>query len=359
MKRIFILLVFIFQAQIGKTQNNKFGLKVTKSEIFKDDKKITKLLDSKSDGKGGLVVLRSYDKSSLSINVDRIAGYYIDHFDDELKLIKRHTIERKKNLIRKLIVSNNKIHLIETFRNKKQKTYDFNVLSSSLETFNFTKKNLISLDKAKFKEIFGTPMAAFYISSKTNNLNGITVNSILDITLSKENHFFSIVLNPIFGKTVKYKHYLFNDTFEKIYEKSFEKDIKRRLFDIHDIHIDDTDNSMYMISKVKKNKKEKQENDGDIKYHYELYKFTKEGEVQLKLDTQNHHIGSLNIIKDHGKLSCVGFYSDKNDSRYKGVALYVIDPESMQSKGAFFRPFQNSFWLISMVIKRKKMNYMI
>lgn len=336
-KRLLTLLILILLAQVGITQENKFGLKVIKSEIFQDDKKTTILQDSKSDGKGGLVVLRSFHK----LFGGKLLGHYIDHYDSQLKLIKSYTLEDDGNLIKGMMVSNNKIHIIKSFKN--EKSYDFIVLTSELSEFNFKKNTLIQINETEFKDFFNYPLKSYYKAIKLNNLFNASSDwsneeNIAEISFSKKQHFFSIVVRPILGKTIKLRSYIFDNQFKPVSEHTFEKEIKKKFFKINDLHLDDTNGSLHFISKVT-NKKSKK----DINYHYELYKLDNEGESQLILDTQNQHIGSLKIIKDHGRLSCVGFYSDKKESRYKGVSLYAIDPSTLKSKGAYFQPFSEQF----------------
>ena len=73
------------------------SLKVTASEIFKDEKYKTTLLFAKEDTNGDIFTVRNYYSS-----VSNPKGYYIEHYSKDLKLLKRTTVEVNRNEIKGL-----------------------------------------------------------------------------------------------------------------------------------------------------------------------------------------------------------------------------------------------------------------
>lgn len=343
-KHLFIFLVLTQVISALYAQEKELNLHVIKSETFQDDKKITVLIDSKSDTDGGVVTIRSFHK----LMGGKLLGYYIEHYNKKLELVKSHTLEYEQNRIRGLIVNNDKVHLIESIVNKKEKTYDFNVLTSSLNEFNFTRKNLLSFDNDKFKEFFGYPIGSFLKVLDNRNLNyTLRGSELADVVLSKNNKFFSVNLYKLYNKNVKIEVNVFDNELNMVHQNELTREIKPRLFEFKDMTINEENGEVYVFGKIK-DKKQKS------KYYYEIYKIASKGTNQLSLKNDDHFISTLSVVKDHGRLACVGFYSDEKENRYKGVVRFNIDDSEFQLTNTSFNPFSDQFLNDKYGDKKKK-----
>src|SRR5690606_34849034 len=103
-------------------------IKVSVSEIFKDEKYKTSLLFAKEDANGDIFTVRNYYSS-----ISNPKGYYIEHYSKDLKLLKRTTIEVNRNEIKGLFLTEDSVILLQFQYNYKQKKYTFATLSSSKE----------------------------------------------------------------------------------------------------------------------------------------------------------------------------------------------------------------------------------
>ena len=45
------------------------------------------------------------------------------------------------------------------------------------------------------------------------------------------------------------------------------------------------------------------------------------------------------------RLTCIGFYSDRNDNRFKGISYYELDPTTLAIKKSKFNPFTEQFMI--------------
>ena len=62
-------------------------------------------------------------------------------------------------------------------------------------------------------------------------------------------------------------------------------------------------------------------------------------------DTEEHFSGSLKTIVFDDRVSCVGFYSDRNDSRYKGLCYFEMNPKTLAINKSKFNPFTEQFMI--------------
>ncbi len=103
MKNITLLLLLFI------TFNNYAqDISITKSKIFKDSNRISSLEYSLEDENGGLITIRAFYSSLIK----KLKGYYIQHFDANLNLLKEVEYEVDKNELRNAFIKDNKLHLL-------------------------------------------------------------------------------------------------------------------------------------------------------------------------------------------------------------------------------------------------------
>ncbi len=135
-----ILFFFLFTAFIAKAQQDT--LKVAVSEIFNDEKYKTSLLFAKEDANGDIFSVRNYYSS-----ISNPKGYYIEHFNKDLKLLKRTIVEVDRNEIKGLFLTEDSVILLQFQYNYKAKEYAFATLTSSKVDFNFSEKQIYSINR--------------------------------------------------------------------------------------------------------------------------------------------------------------------------------------------------------------------
>ena len=60
-------------------------------------------------------------------------------------------------------------------------------------------------------------------------------------------------------------------------------------------------------------------------------------------DTEKHFSNSLKIIVFEDRITCIGFYSDRKDNRYKGISYFELDPKSLEIKKSKYNEFTEQF----------------
>lgn len=125
--------------------------KIQKSEVFKDEFKESQIVLSEEDGNGGVLIIRSYKGNGIFPN----AGYYFEHYDGDLKLIKeydfqiKHPPSQKTPIVLGVFRLENKIQIIEMFYDINEKSYICIANSIRANDFFLEKKNYFDLHVTK------------------------------------------------------------------------------------------------------------------------------------------------------------------------------------------------------------------
>src|SRR5690606_39208678 len=120
MKKTILCIVLILSTFTSFSQEIPF--KIIKSEIFKDEYKHSSIVLVEDDGKGGIIVIRSYAGGVFSSG----SGYYFEHYDSDLKLIKEYEYPInyskavKQSSVLGVIMNNDQVNIIDFMYEKDQ-----------------------------------------------------------------------------------------------------------------------------------------------------------------------------------------------------------------------------------------------
>ncbi|OUR99396.1 hypothetical protein A9Q86_12570 [Flavobacteriales bacterium 33_180_T64] len=310
-------------------------ISITKSDIFKDKKKHSFLSFSLEADNGGIVTIRSY-----YAGFGRLKGYYIQYFDNNLKLIKELNYEVKNKTIRNAFLKDNQLHLIEVETLKKEDKIAINVASSDLNTLSFSNKTLLDFSEDNVKKYFGVMIFPFFFDNGFSQADG---NHMGEVIMSANKKFFAINFDFKNKEKETHKVFVFNDNFEQVYDKLIVKDIKDKLFVYKSFQVDGEDGTIYFLGKAYEGGKRKSKKKGKVNYHYELNKINAEGEQSISFKSEDKYIESLYLVKNSERLACVGFFGNKEEYKLNGVCIYDLDPKTLQTNFNKFNDFSNEF----------------
>lgn len=323
------------------------SLKITASEIFKDEKFKTTLLFAKEDTNGDIFTVRNYYSS-----VSNPKGYYIEHYSKDLKLLKRTTVEVNRNEIKGLFLTENSVVLLQFQYNYKAKEYAFATLTSSKESFNFVEKEIYALDRSRLNKYdhFGIRSEPEYNLHHNYNFG--------DIVESENGEF--IALN-LFTKTKKGSALLviaFNKNLEKLYEYEFENIISLNEAENKSLQLQyfnmviDNEGKVYFLGRVF-NDKIVLEKKNAPNYYFILFSADKVSKKQQPISIMsNNIIRSLQLVNNADKLAAVGLYTDPsttgffdNYMGYSGVVRFNLNPKTLATSTESFQPFSEKFMI--------------
>lgn len=306
---------------------------VIKSEVFKDEYKNSFISLVEDDGNNGVFVVRSYFGGVFSSG----AGYYFEHYDSNLKLIKEFEYEMKRSEFEKygsilgVIKNEDQVSLIDFVYNTKEKAFVCSALTSSINEFKFVKKEL-------FKIAYEDVMKSQWFGE--NQFDG---DSGTNFILNEDKTAFAITIDIKDKNKETHKIFLFDNKLNKKIDYDFKRDIKDKKFKYENIDVSKDGNNLYLLGKVYTDEKKMKKEGG--KYQYELTRISNNGQSVQVFDTEEHFSGSLKTIVFEDKLTCIGFYSDRKDRRYKGISYFELDPISLAIRKSKYNPFTEQFMI--------------
>jgi|TARA_R110002110_G_scaffold10501_6_gene51612 hypothetical protein len=208
MPRVFFVFLFLVSVSI-QSQNTE--VEFTKSEIFSEEEYNTSLLFAKEDFNGDLYVVRKYFSSNA-----RPKGYYIQHFDKSLNLISSEEVPISFSEVRGILLTEDKIILIEFKYVQKEKRYAFIAHFSPKHYLNFSKKELLSIDRDKIEKY------DHYGISKEPEFNALNFYNFGEVATSEDDKYFAINLYLKNEENDSYFINVFNDSLELEYAKTID-----------------------------------------------------------------------------------------------------------------------------------------
>jgi hypothetical protein len=301
------------------------NFKTDKSELFKDDYKRSELISVDEDSHGGTVVVRSFSGGSFST----AHGYYFEHYDANMKLVKDFEYELKKGYVMGVSVYNDVVNIFDFNYVKEDRAYVCSVSSANINDFVFATKELFRFEKDELKN------SMFGGSDDRDQMASLLFN--------KDRSAVGISIDIVDKKAETHKLYVYGADMKLRIDHTFKRDIKDRKFKYEDIEVSKDGTTVYLLGKVFADENKKKKEGG--KYQYELTRITATDSKTQVFDTNEHFAASLSTIFKGDKVSCVGFYSDRKESRFKGLCYFEMDPVTLQVKKQKFSPFTEQFMI--------------
>lgn len=342
MKKVVYLLAVLFTMQLSAQQ-----LKIKKSPVYQDNKKISELAMMVDDKQGGVFAIRPYFSSMLGQKGVKL-GYYIEHYNTDLKLLKSHTYKIVKNReLAGAFVNDNQFYYVEYVKDRKAKRINVVANYTAIDAMKFKQKKLFTIPSKNINSFYHDLLADSYKSSKL----------LANVSFSNDANYGLFYFDMYNRKEDTYRLYVLNNKMELAWSKQLRFPYKDRNFRIEDIQVSN-DGTAYMLAKVY------QGGFFSRAYHYELYKINKDGLLKkMNFSEPNYYVTSLKIINDKldDTINIVGFYSQyytnnsyvssySNDVSYnvknyrvRGVCTYQIATDSLEITTKNFQKFSSQF----------------
>lgn len=329
MRKALLIVSLVLSIFYANAQETDIPCKVQKSDVFKDEFKHSTIISVDEDSNGGVVIVRSFQGSIFTGGAH---GYYFEHYDANMKLVKEYEYELKYGTVIGVVVNDNMVHMIDFAYDKKDKAYVCTASSANINDFNFTKKELFWLEWDEvttpgFFSLFGSGVDNDYLANFmiNNDKTAFAVTVDVEDEDSKEKHMI----------------YVFDNNLTPTIQHEFKRDVKDRKYNYENIDVSEDGKVAYILGRVKDRKKQKK--GGSKTYHYELARITPDDIKTQTFDTDEHYARSLKTVYKKDKISCVGFYSDRNDNRFKGLCYFDMNPVTLDKKTTRFNKFTEQF----------------
>ncbi|MBD1259892.1 hypothetical protein HZY62_04780 [Maribacter polysiphoniae] len=296
-------------------------------EKYNDRYKYSNLLTISNDGKGGTFLVRSYYTGVIL----KPKGYLIEHYDANMQLINEYNYKLKNANLVDGYVANGQIYLIFLDYDYNALAYEYSVHRSPLSEMNFTKETLLTVQSQEVSN----PLDKNYYNR--NFSSGFTTSVLFN---DKKNAF---VISTHFkkGKTNKHFIYMFNASLQKVAEHDFSAEVEEKNYAFENVAFSKDLQEAYIIGKAYFKKKRFLAK--DRRFQYELIKVSRSGAQTQTFDGPGKFSEALiPVIKDN-ELFCVGFYANRKDNRYNGLAYFKINMNTLEINTKKYSPFSEQF----------------
>ncbi len=321
------LLFFIVVSGVMTAQDIPLDFAI--GEKYNDRYKYSNLLTISEDGTGGTFLVRSYYTGVIL----RPKGYFIEHYDANMQLINEYNYKlRDANLVDGY-VANGQIYLIFLDYDYEALAYQYSVHRSPLSGMNFTRESLLTIPS---KEV-SNPLDKNYYNR--NFSSGFTTSVIFN---DRKNAF---VISAHFKKGKNNKHfiYLFNSSLKKVIGHDFSAEVEEKNYAFENVAFSNNLEEVYIVGKAYFKKKRFQAT--ERKFQYELIKVNRSGAQTLTFDGPGKFSEALIPIVKGNELLCVGFYANRKDNRYNGLAYFNINPNTLTLNSKKYSPFSEQFMM--------------
>lgn len=298
-------------------------------EKYSDRYKYSNLLTISNDENGGSILIRSYYTGLIL----KPKGYFIERYDENLELISEYNYRLKNANFVDGYIRNGQIYLLFLDYNYSTESYDYVVHRSPISEFNFTTETILSIRSKEVRQ----PLDRNYYNR--NFSSGFTTSVLFDDRKSA----FVITTHFKKGKNNQHFIYLFNTSLQKLIEHDFSSEVEDKNYSFENIAISKNLEKAYIVGKAYF--KKKRFTALERKFQYELIQISKSGAKTQTFDDPGKYSEALKPVLSGDKLFCVGFYADRKDNRYNGLAYFDIDPNSLVVKNKKYNPFSQQFML--------------
>ncbi|MGB1042069.1 MAG: hypothetical protein ACPGU6_01630 [Tenacibaculum sp.] len=322
MKRLSFLFLLLVLSIKTYSQEGAINVTLEKSELFKE-KKSSVLNTIYKDDLNNLYTIRTLESGKSLL---------IDVFDKNLKKVNslEHKIE-KKHRVSGGFFNQKTLGFVEYFTNKKEKKIEAFLYTSSKDKLSFSKKKIFEVDNDRYPSFFESVFSASKIDKDFQG----------NMSFSESGKYNVFNIDSSDKKNEHHSIKVFDENFDKLWEKEFELPYTDKRFKLQDVKVSD-EGDVFVLGKVHPKKKKKKKKGGN--YHYELFKITKTSVSSTKISVEDHFVATLELgFTPENKISCIGFYSNKNENRFKGVCSFIITPENIAIENSVFSPFTEQF----------------
>ncbi|MEM1340388.1 MAG: hypothetical protein AAF717_20005 [Bacteroidota bacterium] len=296
-------------------------------EKFNDRHRYSNLVTIAEDGDGGYILVRAY----LQGLILKPKGYILERYDKDLNLIDEYNYKFSGMQFVDGFVKNGVLSLVFFNYDYDKGQYEYWAHSSATTNFSFSQKRLLAIRSKVVQGAYGK-----------NYYNRDFSNGFSTTLLSNEKKTgFLISTHHSKGKESKHTLHLFDSGLNKRWEYDFSAEAEEKNYAFEQLALSYDLASVYIIGKAyfKKRRFKAEER----KFQYELVKISGNSTETQRFQQEGKYPEALYPILREGELTCVGFYADRKDNRYNGIAYYQLNPQSLAIVKERYNAFSEEF----------------
>ena len=294
---------------------------------FNDRHRYSNLLTIADDGDGGYILVRSYFQGLIL----RPKGYLLERYDKDFNLIEEYNYKFRDMQFVDGFIKNGRLNLVFFNYDYDKEQYEYWVHQSATTNFNFRTEKILSFKSKVVESAYGKN---YY---NRNFSNGFTTTLLFD----KAKNGFLISTHHTKGKESKHTLCLFDANLNKLWENDFSVGAEEKNYAFEQLALSSDLNTAYLIGKAyfKKRRFKAEER----KFEYEVVKVSNTSSKTQNFNHPGKFPEALYPILIDGELKCVGFYADRKDNRYNGLAYYELNPITLDIQREKYNAFSQEF----------------
>ncbi|MEM7483945.1 MAG: hypothetical protein AAF348_01935 [Bacteroidota bacterium] len=323
-KQLVVLCLFLVGV-LGYAQ--KMPVSYDFGEKFNDRHRYSNLLTIAEDGEGGYILVRGYFQGMIL----KPKGYLIERYNSDLELISEYNYKLKGLDFIDGFLTNGQLNLLFLNYNYGTGQYEYWIHRTPIIDINFKPQKLLSIASEEVR----SPVGKNYYNR--NFTKGFSTAILFD----QEKTGFIISTHHKKGKSNKHMIHMYDTALNKKFEHDFSYEIEEKNYAFENIAFSKDLKTAYIVGKAYFKKKRFRVE--ERKFQYELVKVSKNGSQTQSFDDPGKYSESLFPVFLNDRLVCTGFYADRKDNRYNGIAYFDVNPTSLTINTKKYNPFSQQF----------------
>lgn len=322
-----LLFLFWLTATMSFAQQNDIVYNI--GEKYNDKYKYSNLLAIADDGEGGTVIVRAYYTGIIL----KPKGYFIEHYNKDLELLSEFNYKLKNANFVDAFVKNGQAYLLFLEYNYSSMAYEYQIHRSPYTDYQFTQETILTIPSDPVSE----PLDRNYYNR--NFSSGFTTS----VLFNDERTAFAITTHFKKGKDNQHFIHVFDASLNKLMEHDFSEEVEEKNYAFETITFSEDLRNVYLVGKAYF--KKKRFNATERKFQYEMVRISSSGRSTQSFYTPGKFPEALKPIFKGSELLCLGFYADRKDNRYNGIAYFKLNPQSLDIEIHKFNPFSQQFMM--------------
>lgn len=322
-----LLLLFSFVLMGMAVNSQKMPVSYDFGEKYRDRYRYSNLVAIDEDDSGGYVLVRAYYQGLVL----KPKGYLIEKYNSDLELVSEYNYKLRGLDFVKGFLKNGQLNLLFLNYNPNKQEYEYWVHTSPIIDFNFKEKKLLSIASEEVRN----PVGKNYYNRDFSR--GFTTAILFD----EEKKGFVISTHHKRGKSNKHMIHMFDTALNKKFEYDFSDEIEEKNYAFENVAFSSDLQTAYIVGKAYFKKRRFRVD--ERKFQYELIKVSQNGNKSQSFVDPGKYPEALYPVLVQDKLVCVGFYADRKDNRYNGVAYFDVNPNTLDIEGQKYNGFSQQF----------------
>lgn len=300
----------------------------TLGEKYNDAYRYSNLLSIDRDESGGYILVRAFYKGLVLSP----KGYVIERYSSELELLSEQVYKIKGPEFVDAYFRNGQVYLLFLEHDQEAFSYQYVVHRTPIEKLEITRVPLLTLrategenplDRNRFNRDFS---------------KGLNTAVLFD----EEKRIFAITAQERANrKEQKYRVHVFDASLRKLMEQDLSPETENKNYALENLVASDDLSEVYLLGKAYYRKK--RFSALERRFQYEIIRMGKSGYKTQTFDQEGMYSEGLYPLYKGDKLVCMGFYANRRNHLYNGLAYFELSPGSLDLRSRKYHPFPAGF----------------